>query len=138
MTQNAAIETKLPNWLRWILIPVFAAITALLVAIVGNIASKILVFFSDGRGWGDNFFQYLVIPGFSTYCSIKASSFIAPRFKSITAIFIASVWVFGAGVITFFTFLLPMHEWKNLIIVFSVLIGCYFAAIETYEEPTIP
>lgn len=126
------IANKIPAWLRWPLIPVTSVITAIMVWILATIAAKLFVFIGGDRGMSDNFFQYLIVPGIAGYCSVTASAIIAPRFKKLTAIIIGSIWIALAGGLTFFTIL--AFEWKNLLLIASICIGCAYAALSSYEE----
>jgi len=126
------IVNKVPNWIRWPLIPIASVITAVVVWALASIAAKILVFLGGDRGFSDNFFQYLIVPGIGSYCSVTAAAIVAPKFKKIAAIVLGSVWIFLAGGLTFFTVM--SAEWKSLISIASICIGCGIAALASYDE----
>lgn len=126
------IVNKIPNWARWPLTPVASGITFAVVLVSASIAAKILVFLGGERGWSDNFLQYLIVPGIGGYCSVTVAAIVAPRFKKITAIIFGSIWIFLAGGLTFFTVMTA--EWKNLIMIASICIGCGIAALASYDE----
>jgi hypothetical protein len=128
-----SIVRKIPNWIRWLLIPITAVVTAVVVWFVAGILAKILVFFDGGRGWSENFFQYLLIPGFGSYYSVVASTAMAPKFKQFTALLFGAAWAFAAGALTFISILTA--TWASLIAVASVCVGCGIAAIALYNDP---
>lgn len=127
------VVAKMPKWVRWPLVPVSAVLTAIVVWFIAAILAKILVFFDGGRGWGENFFQYLLIPGFSTYCSVVAGTVMAPRFRQSTSLLLSIAWAFAAGILTFISILSAV--WANLITVASICIGCGVAAMTQYYSP---
>ena len=127
---------KLPQWIRWPFVPLTAAITAIVVWFVAGILAKIVVFLDGGRGWGENFFQYLLIPGFSTYCSIVAGTLMAPKFRQGTSLLLTIVWVFAAGGLTFLSIL--TSTWASLLTVVSACVGSGIAALQSIEKyPTV-
>ena len=127
------IVGRIPNWIRWPLIPITAAVTALVVWFVAGILAKILVFFDGGRGWGENFFQYALIPGYSIYRSVIAGTMMAPKFRQFTALVLGATWAFAAGALTFASVL--TGTWTSLIAVASACVGCGIAATHPYAEP---
>lgn len=127
------IAGKMPKWVRWPLVPVSAVLTAIVVWFIAAILAKIIVFFDGGRGWGENFFLYVLIPGFSTYCSVVAGTVMAPRFRQGTSLLLSIAWAFAAGILTFISIL--MAVWTNLITVASICIGCGVAAMTQYYAP---
>lgn len=127
------IVRRIPNWIRWPLIPITAVVTAIVVWFVAGILAKILVFFDGGRGWGENFFQYLLIPGIGSYFSVVAGTVMAPRFKQFTALLLGAAWAFAAGSSTFITVLTA--TWPSLIAIASVCVGCGVAAMNEYANP---
>ena len=131
MDAYVSMVAKLPKWIRWPFVPLAAAITAIVVWFVAGILAKIVVFFDGGRGWGENFFQYLLIPGFSTYCSIVAGTVMAPKLRQGTSLLLSIVWVFAAGALTFFSIL--SSTWASLITVASVCVGSGIAALQPYD-----
>lgn len=126
------IVNKIPAWLRWPMIPVASVITSVVVWVLASIVAKLWVFLGGDRGMSDNFFQYLLVPGFAVYCSVKVAAVIAPTFKKITAIVFGSIWISLAGGMTFFTVI--AGEWKGLITIASICIGCGIAALESYGD----
>lgn len=133
MGELESIAGKIPNWLRWPLIPVTAILTAIVVWFAASLLAKILVFFDGGRGWGENFFQYLIIPGLASFSSVLVGTTTAPRFRTIVALTLAALYVFAAGTLTFFSIFSGM--WANLIMFFSIFIGCTAAALSFPPEP---
>lgn len=117
---NELIE-KLPNWLRWVLVPISAVVTLLVVWFLANLLNKIFSFLSGPENNSEKFVSYLIIPGVVSYCSVIASAFMAPRFKYVTAIIVSFIWIFVAGAVTFFTFL--NQQWSYLLIIASFIFG---------------
>jgi len=128
-----SIAAKMPSWIRWPLVPVTSAVAMVVVWVLANLVSKILHFFDGGRGWGENFSQYLLIPGFSTYCSIVAGTLMAPKFRQSTSLTLSIVWIFLAGIWTFFIFF--SNTWASLIAVASISVGCAIAAHSSFNDP---
>ncbi len=124
---------KIPNWLRWILVPITTVLTAVVVWFLAGIAAKIMVFFDGGRGWGENFFQYLLIPGFAIFWSVMTGALMAPRYRSSTALILGALWSFGAGVFTFFSVL--TSTWASLIAIGSMCLGLVMATLSQASEP---
>jgi len=120
---------KLPNWLRWVFVPITAVVTLLVVWVLANLANKIFSFLSSPEYNSEKFISYLIIPGFGSYCSIIASAYMAPRFKYIIAIIIGFIWVLIAGAFTFFTFL--NQQWSYLLVIASFVVGVAFSVNET-------
>lgn len=129
------IVNKIPAWLRWPMIPVASVITAIVVWVLATIAAKLFVFLGGDRGMSENFFLYLIVPGITGYFSVAATAIVAPRFKKLTAIVFGSIWISLAGGWTglkFFTVI--ASNWKILIPIVSICIGCAAAALESYDE----
>lgn len=120
---------RLPNWLRWVLVPPTALLTLFIVWALAYLANKIFSFLSSPEYNSEKFFLYLIIPGFGSYCSVIASVYMAPRFKYITAIIISFIWVFVAGAVTFFTFL--NQQWSYLLVIASFIVGVAGSVYET-------
>ena len=123
---------KLPNWLRWILIPFASFLTWIVVTFATNIMAKILVFFDNGRGWGENFFLYFLNPGVASYFGVYAAALMAPKGKFTTALVIAAIFVVICGASTFFTVLTA--QWKYLLSITSTVVGCGAAVLQIREE----
>jgi hypothetical protein len=123
---DASLE-KLPNWLRWALTPIASVVTFIVVFIVANIAAKIFVFVGGPGGWSINFFEYILVPGVAAYCAVLVTGILAPDGKQMTAVIYAAIWVSLCGVITVFA--LVSGEYKGLLPVISIVVGCASAAL---------
>jgi hypothetical protein len=130
------IFSKIPNAIRWVLVPIAAIIAAVVVWLLAGIAAKLIVFFGNGRGWGENFFQYLLIPGIGTFFSVLTGAAIAPRYRAISAITLGVIWCFGAGATTFFIVL--SGTWSALIAICSMCVGVAIAVFSPLPEPEDP
>lgn len=128
-----ALFSKIPNLIRWMLVPITAVITAVVVWFLAGIAAKILVFFDNGRGWGENFFQYLLIPGVGTFFSVMTGAIMAPRYRATTAMLLGVLWCFGAGALTFFSIL--TGTWSTLIAIASMCVGIVLAVFSPQSDP---
>ena len=120
---------RLPSWLRWVLTPIASVVTIIAVTFVANIAAKIFVFLSGNRGWGENFFIYLLNPGVAGFCAISVAEILAPKAKRMTAIVFAGVWIFLSGAATFVSLL--NSDWKTLLSIASTVVGVGVAAMNT-------
>ena len=125
---------KLPGWIRWVCVPIVTALTATVVWFLASIAAKIFVFLDfAGRGIGENFFEYLIIPGVSIYCAIATGTLVAPKYRKNVSLLLSIVWVFAAGFLTFLSIL--GSTWASLIAVASICFGSGAAALSDFPDP---
>ena len=131
MTKNNETISKIPEWVRWLLVPVTSILTVVFVWFVAALAAKIFVFLGGNQGLSENFFIYLIVPGLASYCSVNTAAYMAPKFNNATKITISSIWMFVAGIFTFFTFL--SLEWTALIQIASFSFGSIAVLHENYN-----
>ena len=96
---------RIPNWLRWVLIPFSSVITLLLVTIIANMAGKLMVFFGGDRGFDEKFYSYLLSPSLAGFCSVYVAMMFAPTGKIGTGIFMSCFWCAAYGALAFFSVL---------------------------------
>jgi hypothetical protein len=116
---------KLPNWLRWLLLPIASILSWLLVNFIGKIATKILVFLSGPTGLSENFFEYFLNPGISGYCAIQVAMAFAPKHKKNVGYTAAFLWVVLFGVVLVFNTMLK--EWPSVLSSITTIAGCAIA-----------
>jgi hypothetical protein len=110
---------KIPNWIRWCLIPVSSAFTLLLVTIIANIVGKLLVFFGGDRGFDEKFYSYLLSPLLAGFCSVYVAMMFAPTRKIGTGIFMSSLWCAAYGALAFFSVVS-----SQFVVLIPVVAGC--------------
>jgi hypothetical protein len=118
---------KIPNWIRWCLIPISSALTLLLVTIIANIAGKLLVFFGGDRGFDEKFYSYLVSPLLAGFCSVFVAMMFAPTRKMGTGMFMSSLWCAAYGALAFFSVMSSQFA-----ILISVVAGCVGSVYALY------
>lgn len=123
---------KIPNFWRWILIPISSIFTWLLVLFVGKIVGKLVVFIQAGLGYSENFFEYLLNPGLAGYFAVLIAILFAPRKKRIVGIVLGVFWVMVAGIMAFAAVLIS--NWASLLAAVATLIGCGVAIYQANEE----
>jgi len=119
------IVEKIPNWFRWILIPIVTIVITLLTAILTNIATKIVLFLGLFGDFSENFYVYLVSPVIVLFCSIYATIILAPNAKKMTGIIVATMWGLFYGIVAYFAVL--NNDWGGIIGVVAVVTGCWLA-----------
>ena len=127
-----SVVSKIPNWLRWPLTPLVSVVTFFLVSILGNIAAKAFVFLSGDRGIGENFFTFLLVPGFAAYCAVHVAAAVAPSHQKAVALVFASVYVALGGAMLFWVIF--GGEYKFIFVVASTCVGAAVAALQEENE----
>lgn len=118
---------KIPNWLRWSLTPIASLVTFALALVISSILAKIFTFIGGERGLSENFLQYLIVPGFASYCAVLAPAILAPAGHQRVAVACAAIWIFmwGVGVV----FVLVGAEYKNLLPLIAMTVGSIIGAL---------
>jgi hypothetical protein len=129
MSKNNETINKIPEWVRWPLVPITSMLTVAVVWVLVALVAKIFVFLGGDRGPGENFFTYLIVPGIASYCAVSSAAYMAPKFKQLTMIIMSSLWIFLAGILTFFSIL--SLEWHALIQIASFSIGSVTALLDS-------
>jgi hypothetical protein len=125
------IILKLPNWLRWILLPFASILTLIIINFLGKIATKIIIFLTT-QGWSENFFEFLLIPGISGYCAVYIAMVIAPNNKKIVGYSIAFFWIAMAGALAVLNFMLK--EWPSVLQSITIIAGCIIAIYDPLQD----
>ena len=123
---------KIPNFIRWLLVPVVVVLTALIVWVLSTIASKVIVFISETGGYGyaggflsANFFDYILNPGLGSFASVIAAAIMAPKFEKAVAITIGCLWLMVSGSMAYAAVILA--NWPGLLVTVSISVGCWIA-----------
>lgn len=96
---NDDFINRMPNFLRWILVP-FAIIIA---HIVVNLFLQIIHFLNAGYigatldSWFSWLNYFVVSPGVSTFASVMAGVYVAPHYKFVTSLIIATLFILLSG-----------------------------------------
>jgi hypothetical protein len=124
---------KIPNFLRWILIPIVSVLAYLITSVLVNVGGTILTFLSMERGgWGQNFWTYLASPGLSGFVAVYSSAILAPKAKRGTAILVFAIWLVLAGGIAALSVF--QRDWPQMLAVVSTIVGCGAAFFGVQEE----
>ena len=122
---------KLPDWVRWILLPFASIISWLLVNILAKFAAKILLFLSN-TGWSENFFEYFLNPGFAGFCAVYSGMVFAPKNKKLSGYVVAFLWIALSAALAVFDIMTT--QWPALLASITTIAGCYFAICEPPPE----
>ncbi len=123
---------KLPNWLRWILLPFVSLLTILLVNILGKLAAKLLLFLASPGVWSENFFEFFLNPGIAGFCAVYIAMAFAPKKKKMIGYTAAFLWIAIAGALAVFNFML--REWPSVLQSATTIAGCIFAIYDPLPE----
>ena len=124
---------KLPNFLRWLLLPFASIIAWWLVNFLGQYAAKLIIFLSNpAGGWGENFFLYLLNPGISGYCAVYVAMLFAPSKRLYVAYISGFIWIafsVAAGVLAAVT-----YSWPAVLACIATLVGCAIAIYDPLPD----
>jgi cytochrome bd-type quinol oxidase subunit 2 len=127
---------KIPNWLRWILLPFASIISLILVNILAKLAAKIFMFLSSPGGWSENFFEYFLNPGIAGFCAVYVAMVFAPKKKKLVGYIAAFIWIVIAAALA--VFYIMTKEWPTLLASATTIAGCVFAIYEPPSEEEQP
>jgi len=125
---------KLPNWLRWVLIP-FASIFAMFVIHwVSQFFAGIQSYQvgSETGGFFDNIFRNTLAPAMTGFASIYAGVLMAPKGKKIASLILAAILILMLS-ITLLSGLEIGDFWKIINVIFTI-IGLGAAVYTTFES----
>lgn len=125
---------KLPNWLRWILVP-FASIFAMfIVHWISQFFASIQSFQmgSETGGFFDNIFRNTLPAAFTGFASVYLGVLMAPNGKKITSLIISVILILLLS-ITLLSGLEVGDIWKIINVVFTI-IGLGVAVYITFEN----
>ena len=125
---------KIPNWLRWILIPV-ASILAMFIVhwitqfFAGIQSSQVG---SESGGFFDNIFRNTLPPAFTGFASVYAGVFMAPRGKKVISLTLSAIIILMLSV-TLLSGLEVGDFWKIINVIFTI-IGLSGGVYTAFEE----
>ena len=132
---NVSLVEKLPNWLRWVLIPFGVIISFFL-------ASFAIRFFSWIQGMyigagEDSWFgwlqYYVLLPAASNYIAIIVGCYIAPNYKFITSLIIGAMFIMLSG-IGIFMYLAVEFDFAMFVAMIAAAVGAAAAIYQTNED----
>ena len=126
------IFSKIPNWLRWILILPLSITTYFICNIVVNVIGKILVFVIRDPIFNHNIFTHIISPAVAGYLSLILGVAISPSKQSLVSFLLVCLWLFVYGVLIFFAFV--GHKWYDSIAVLISSIALIYAYIQLKDE----
>jgi hypothetical protein len=124
--------SKIPNWLRWILIFPISIVTYFISNIVVNVIGKILGFVIRDPIFNDNIFTHFISPAVAGYLCLVLGVAISPSKQPLISFILVCLWLFIFGVLLFFAFV--EHKWYDSIAVFISSIALIYAYIQLKNE----
>ena len=125
---------KLPNWLRWILVPISVVVAYLLVSLL-----TVLFFWFQGMmiglgegAWLDLLWKNAFAPAISGFAAVYSGVYCAPSSKKIVSLILGAILVLLAGLSLFS--LLSRGDWWGVINVLFTVVGVGGAIYSTFEE----
>jgi hypothetical protein len=125
---------KLPNWLRWILVPFAVVLTFLIVSILSN-----LFFWFQGNmlgigegAWLDQIWKNILSPAITGFASVYLGVFCAPSKRKIVALVIGAILVMLGGFSLFS--LLSRGDWWGVLNVVATVGGIGGAIYGVFED----
>jgi hypothetical protein len=125
---------KLPNWLRWVLVP-FASICAMFVIHwVSQFFADIQSYYigSETGGFFDNIFRNTLAPAMTGFATVFGGVLVAPKGKKITSLILASILIL-ISTMTLLSGLEVGNFWKIINVIFTI-IGLGVAVYTTFES----
>ncbi|MBU3600108.1 hypothetical protein ICN28_06220 [Polynucleobacter sp. 30F-ANTBAC] len=125
---------KLPNWFRWILVPISSLLTFVLVSLMAVLAIWIetkLLGIGEGA-WLDKIWVNVIAAVLTGYSTIFVGALFAPSFKKIVALVLGGIVVLATGLIL--GSLIQKGDWWGLINVISNIIGVGGAIYTVFED----
>jgi hypothetical protein len=129
---------KIPNWLRWILIPIASILAMFLVHWItqffaGVQSSQVG---SETGGFFDNIFRNTLPPAFTGFATVYAGVLMAPQGKKVTSLILAAIYILMLS-ITLLSGLEVGDFWKIVNVIFTIIgvgAGVYTAFEEKYDQ----
>lgn len=125
---------KLPNWLRWVLVPLAVVVAFLLVSILSN-----LLFWFQGNmmglgegAWLDKIWKNALAPAITGFASVYCGVYVAPSNKKIVSLVIGALLVMLGGISLLS--MLADRNWWGLVNVLFTIGGIGGAIYSTFEE----
>lgn len=122
---------KLPNWLRWLLVPLSAYTTAVLIVVVTTLMFGIEQSIV-GNSWFDEIWIQGIVPALVAYCTIFVGVYFAPTHKRHTSVALAVIYVFftSSQIIEIFN----SRPWSAFALIFPMVIGVGGAIMVTFQH----
>jgi len=124
---------RIPNWIRWILVPIASLLSAAILNILMTLFYDVLPYLQpiDPDSFGMKALKSSFVPLMTGLVLVGTGVVVAPRYRKTTSIVLGVIYVFLAGV----SMLIPPQKvgWQ-LISVISYIVGIAIVIIGTTEE----
>ena len=87
---------RLPDWLRWIIVP-YAMVVGYLVAAIPLAVVRWTIVLSVWLSWLDWLVVYLVMPSVAAFLAVIVGVLVAPKYKFITSLILGAVFLLIGG-----------------------------------------
>lgn len=122
---------KLPNWLRWLLVPFSAYITAISIVVITTLMFGIEQSIV-GNSWFDEIWIQGIVPALVAYCTIFVGVYFAPTYKRHTSVALAVIYVLFAS--SQIIEILSTRPWSAFALIFPMVLGLGSAIIITFQH----
>lgn len=114
---------KVPNWLRWILVPIASIIAGVLITVMGRIFFWLQAKMSGiGEGaWLDLIWTSVFVGGVTGFGLIYAGAHIAPSGKKMVALCLGALWIMAGGTSIYLSIL--KSNWWEVVEIVSTIVG---------------
>ena len=124
---------RIPNWIRWILVPIASFLSAFILNILMTLFYDVLPYLKpiDPDSFGMKALKFSFVPWMTGLVLVFSGAAVAPQYRKTTSIALGVIYVFLAGV----SMLEPEQRvgWQ-LISVISYIVGIVFGMIGINEE----
>ena len=124
---------RIPNWIRWILVPIASFLSAFILNILMTLFYDVLPYLQpiDPDSFGMKALKFSFVPWMTGLVLVFSGAAVAPQYRKTTSIALGVIYVFLAGV----SMLQPEQRvgWQ-LISVISYIVGIVFGMIGINEE----
>lgn len=125
---------KLPNWLRWLLIPIASILAAILTTLLLRafvwLQSRFLGFGEDA--WLELIWRSLFVGGLTGFAAVYVATALAPFRKAVVGLTIGGIFVVLSGISLFLT--LSKNNWWESIEILSTIVGVGIAIHKAFKE----
>ena len=124
---------RIPNWIRWILVPIASILSAFILNILMTLFYNVLPYLEpiDPDSFGMKALKFSFVPWMTGLVLVFSGAAVAPQYRKTTSIVLGVIYVFLAGV----SMLEPEQRvgWQ-LISVISYIVGIVFGMIGIINE----
>ena len=124
---------RIPNWIRWILVPVASVLSSFILYTLTTLFYKVLPYLQpiDPDSFGMKALKFSFVPWMTGLVLVFSGAAVAPQYRKTTSIVLGVIYVFLAGV----SMLEPEQRvgWQ-LISVISYIVGIVFGMIGIINE----